>query len=306
MATSAKRKERRARERRQKQLRNAAIVSGVISALLSLWFDAIGHVLPCIWLAFVCAVTFGLGLLFSYLSQDDVVRSTQKKSIAWGVFGVSCLIALTTAVMMTRTALAAAKAEKLANEETNRRGVLVPGTGANPKFDWDTKFMGEIPENAMYVCMGNSIAWSAGERLVALAEEGEKGQPDEELITITRQPDGIMIQTRIFDETGSGACLIEDNQFTGGSDPVFSMKRPTPQSLIVLNRKMKPMLEFEFVNNHTIRILGDFYTPRGIRLRINEKQQWFGGMNLSNNVSGMQPPTAVYRLTHTVPLPSPP
>lgn len=71
---------------------------------------------------------------------------------------------------------------------------------------------------------------------------------------------------------------IVKNRYHLNSDKCFRPDLVTPHHLTVFDKQARPALDIEYINNRTVKILGDFYFRNGRHVVIHQDQQLIGNM----------------------------
>ena len=127
----------------------------------------------------------------------------------------------------------------------------------------------DAPPTATRLYLGNAHTWTETFPLVVM------GQGDEDMIVLKREGDLLKLCAAFFDSAGKLLCEIVDNQFKTNPQNTWRIEN-TKHRLKVFNDERKVVVDIEFINNHAIRILGDFYLRRGFHAEINANSMRLG------------------------------
>ena len=183
--------------------------------------------------------------------------------------------------------------QKMRESESRESNVLTHGNGPTPPVKFPTVPIefnykpAVIPDSAMILFLGNAVAWTSTFPHSVITQAGE------DLITINRSNDGIVISAKFFDKTGKIVCEIVDNAFHLNNNNVFRMERP-PHGLKVFNDEARCVLEVDFINEHAVRFFGDFYLRNGLHVIMTPDQFRLGAGDFSGNIMGGNSGGAVY------------
>ena len=163
--------------------------------------------------------------------------------------------------------------------------VLTHGNGPTPPIKFPTvpiefNYKPEvIPDSAMILFLGNAVAWTSTFPCGAIKQAGE------DLITINKSKDGILISAKFFDKNGKVLCEIVDNTFHLNPNNVFRKETP-PHGLKVFNDEARCVLEVDFINEHAVQFFGDFYWRNGLHVVMTLDQCRLGADDFSGNIIG--------------------
>jgi hypothetical protein len=169
--------------------------------------------------------------------------------------------------------------KKDAAAEAMTPDALMPGNGPDPEIK------GKIQPSGLattFVLLGNALGWTNVLPRTVLA------QGDEPMIVIDKQNSNAWVSAKFFDQTGTIICEIVRNHFhlnEGNPRGNVFRKEITPHKLIVFDYEAKPVLEVEFVNPRTFRLLGDFYLRRGVHVVITPEKLILGGITMSHGIA---------------------
>jgi hypothetical protein len=163
----------------------------------------------------------------------------------------------------------------LADSTPVRTGALVPGDRPSPNAP-TTRNRPQIPESAMRVFIGSSLIWTETREFPRVIIR----QGQEDMLTIEKADGGFVVSAKVFNKDGKIVCQITNNRFDLNTKTVFRIDRPSPSQLVVIDDEARMVLDIDFINPHTVRILGDFYLRDGYRASIREDCQDFAGVRL--------------------------
>lgn len=138
-----------------------------------------------------------------------------------------------------------------------------------------------MPPNAMRVFLGNSEAYSTDGRLVVFKSG------DDDLIVLQRTETGMFVSAKVRDRDGGLVAQIVDNQFFINPHDSYKISGAGTNSLIVKDSTGDRLLDVQFVNPLTVRILGTFFGLTGDKISIGEDQQVFES-SLGSNFSSSE------------------
>jgi len=153
-------------------------------------------------------------------------------------------------------------------------GVLSPGTRQLPKGRV------QLPEGAMAIFLGNSIAYTTSFPHTVIEVGGDP------VLVIDKTEAGIVIFAKMFSEDGRIVAELKQNHFHVNPNNYFRIERPNDHSLIVYDQRGQQALNVEFLNRFAIKLLGRFYFPPRPPIIIEEEWMSYGGMRMSNNTFG--------------------
>jgi hypothetical protein len=163
---------------------------------------------------------------------------------------------------------------------------LTPGDGPVPP-EYLPSILGDIskaPPDIFFALLGNSAVFDNNFPFVVLRHG------DENIITIERDGDGILISAKFYDKDGKMVCELVKNELrTNEKSSLFWKSERKAHWLGVFSDEKTAVCEIEFINKNTVRILGDFYAQNAFPIVIKPDEQIFGKMHFSGNVFGQAP-----------------
>jgi hypothetical protein len=149
------------------------------------------------------------------------------------------------------------------------QGQLTPDSLPTPKDNVCSS--AEVPTNATRVLFGSSGLIALRYPYVALRVNGA------DIITIQRTKQGMLISAKLFDAGGHLAAQIVDNHFFVNVKGVFRLEiAPGHHSLKVFDGE-NTLVDIQFMNPTTLRILGSFFGPLGTHLDVSPKEMKVSG-----------------------------
>lgn len=130
-----------------------------------------------------------------------------------------------------------------------------------------------VPADAMRIFLGNSEAYSAEQRLVFLTIGGD------EVLVLQKTESGMSVSAKVRGPDGQLEAQIVDNEFFINPRNSFRMQGAGSNSLVLFSPQNQRILDIEFLNPHVIKILGNFFGPRGEEVKIDKDQQLYGSSN---------------------------
>jgi hypothetical protein len=119
-----------------------------------------------------------------------------------------------------------------------------------------------LPPGAIRVLLGNSEAVALSpEPFVALQINKEN------IITIQKTKQGMLVSVRLFDSKGNLVAQIIDNHFFVKVRSALQLDQSDPHVLRILDGR-DTLLDLEYMNPTTVRILGTLYGPHGTHLDV--------------------------------------
>jgi hypothetical protein len=186
-----------------------------------------------------------------------------------------------------RSAADAAAQQQPANEHTARGSAaseskddnfLVPDNILIPDLDNEEKRSGKgIPESAIIVDLGGTVRSYAASLPFPVVKE-----QDDWVILLGQDDSKLWVSARFFNDAGQIVCEIEKNRFRVNAQDAFRIEQ-TPHALTVYDKEAKKVFALHFLNDHAVRLFGDFYSRGGCHVVINESGVLFGhGRSFSN------------------------
>lgn len=165
---------------------------------------------------------------------------------------------------------------KKINEEIKKRirildGILTPDNKPTPVNSMCT----DIPNNAIMFFLGNSLAYTRTFPHTII-EVG--GQP---LLVIDKQNENITVSAKFFSADGNIVAELKDNRFFINPNNYFRIERPDEHTLIVYDQQGNQNINIHFLNQNSIKLLGQFHLPNRPPIIISEEFYRYGGMQMS-------------------------
>ncbi len=161
--------------------------------------------------------------------------------------------------------------------ETETQGFLLPANDVNPLNPCE-----EIPEDAILIYLGNSLAYVEGDSSTII------GLGSESTLSFKRTPEGISINAILRDKDGRGIVVIENNEFIINRNNFWYRRRPDIHTLEVYDQFNQRALYVRYLNEGAIKIVGDFYAQNTSMppILIREDKQSFGRFQASADCIG--------------------
>ncbi len=156
--------------------------------------------------------------------------------------------------------------------------LLVPDKIAIPDLDNEEKRKGKgIPESAIILDLGGTVrSYAANLPFPVVMENGKS------VILLGQEDSKLWVSAKFFDSAGQMVCEIERNKLQTNQKDAFRIEQ-TPHALTVSDNEAKKVFAIQFLNDHAVRLFGDFYSPAGCHVVINERGVEFGhGRSLSS------------------------
>lgn len=134
-----------------------------------------------------------------------------------------------------------------------------------------------LPANATKVLLGASGSFAYGYPFVALRINGE------DIITLQRTKQGVLVSAKLYDSHGKLAAEIIDNHFFVKVQPALRLDHSDPHSLRILDGD-RTLVDIQFMNPTTIRVLGTLYGPLGTHLDVSEDEMKVNGKGYMRGV----------------------
>ncbi|MGB2632906.1 MAG: hypothetical protein WAM58_03110 [Candidatus Acidiferrum sp.] len=134
-------------------------------------------------------------------------------------------------------------------------GLLIPGHETDPPVPAIcSKF--PIPPGALKLYFGEgSLGYTMSDEVTVLTIKGQ------DLLSLRRTDKGLAINAKTFSDDGNIIAEIVDNRFYINPNNFFRMDRPNNHSLIVYDLHDRKVLDIDYVNPHSVKVLGIFQVP---------------------------------------------
>ncbi len=137
-----------------------------------------------------------------------------------------------------------------------------------------------IPREALKIYLGNSVAWTSASEHTVL----EMGGAD--ILALRRAIKGLALSAKVYDKDGRVVAQIVDNHFYINPENFFRVETPDEHSLVVYDQHATKVLDVRYLNPSSVRVLGVFYYPRTLPVRIAENQTLIGTNRFSEYCFG--------------------
>jgi hypothetical protein len=159
--------------------------------------------------------------------------------------------------------------EETLKKVKEREGALVPDNLPNPTCRCS------VPKNKETLYFAGGAATDMMFPFSVLRVRGK------ELIVLDKDSKGFYITAKIFDDRGDLIANIMKNKFTAtyAASRIVSSK----SNLIVYDHRDDMAFFVRFTNKHSIEIKGNFYSPDGIKIEVDENKLTFNTNTFSGN-----------------------
>lgn len=148
-------------------------------------------------------------------------------------------------------------------------GQLTPDSLPIPPDNQCSKL--DVPLSATRVLLGKSGFVALWYPAVAVQVNGAN------LITLQRTKRGMLISAKLFDARGQLAAQIVDNHFFVKAKSTFRLEQTPDQHSLRIYDGGTLLVDFQFMNPSTLRVLGTLYGPLGAHLDISPDEMRVNG-----------------------------
>jgi hypothetical protein len=144
---------------------------------------------------------------------------------------------------------------------------LSPGNGPTPEFHLppDVDAATVIEPNTVITFLGSNALLTNKFPYPAIK------QLDQSIVVIERDSLGVYVSARIYNEDGVQVCTIAKNMLVNNDKDRFRIVHDKPNRLVLSNRENNQiLLDVEFINEHCVRFLGDFYMRDKVHVVITD------------------------------------
>jgi hypothetical protein len=155
-------------------------------------------------------------------------------------------------------------------------GQLTPDSLPAPTDNRCTTIPEAQSKDATSVLFGSTGVVALAYPFTALQLDGQG------VIVVQKTKHGILISGKLFDSQGKLAAQIVDNHFFVNIKGALSLSHPDAHTLVI-SEGATTMVKIEFINEHTITVIGDLYGPSGGHVVVTPNLfQVKGGAGLSS------------------------
>jgi hypothetical protein len=229
------------------------------------------------------ALAFGVFLLFNaYRYQARLLKwfvraGVPSGPVAVGLFMVAVIVAVVEAVAPTAappTATLSPDSTKAVADEMERRRreavTLYPGSG--PPFATTGN------DKRMAVRLGAEVVTTDLETITVLRMKGT------DVLTLTRENGGILINAQVFSPEGQVVVLVERNEITTTQN-ALPIKRPDKHTLVVEDLYRNTVLSVRYIHPLVVRITGVFRPKGGGEPFVaTDEMNTYGGLKTTGSV----------------------
>ena len=151
-----------------------------------------------------------------------------------------------------------------------RTGFLIPGNG-------DTQIPSNVPKSATVFFLGDTIVSTVTFPLVIIRQQQEN------ILTVGKEKEGIYFSGKFFSEEGKIICEIVKNEFHLNVKNYFRIEK-TDHRLTVFDEEARVAIDIEFINERSIRLLGNFHLRNGKSIILTETAAIINGNLFAGNV----------------------
>jgi hypothetical protein len=139
-----------------------------------------------------------------------------------------------------------------------------------------------VPADKFLLILGDFVAWKSDLPMVALM------QREEPLITLNKEPHGMSLSAKFFSADGKIIAEIDRNEIHPNPANFWRLKKDPKDAhrLTVFNDEAKVVIDVQYLNPRTIKILGRFFAREGTPIALNEDGIELGPMHLSKSSAG--------------------
>jgi hypothetical protein len=127
-----------------------------------------------------------------------------------------------------------------------------------------------IPKGAVALYLGNTVSVVTKFPHVVSKVHGE------DVFVLDRDPSGVLVSFRVFDDVGNAVARLERNTFAA-MNSASHVERPSASNLIVFDDRNSKVLDVLFLNPQAIKITGTLRYPGVEPIVITEKYLGIGG-----------------------------
>jgi hypothetical protein len=145
------------------------------------------------------------------------------------------------------------------SDQGKQTNVITPDSKPRPAIDWV-----KVPEEAFLLIVGDSVMW-AHNLPFTLIEQGQ-----EQMFVLNEEAKGGMsVSAKFFNSSGKIIAEIDRNKIHPNPKS-FWRTESTEHRLKILDDEAKVVVDLEFLNPNTVKILGDFFIRNGRAFSFHE------------------------------------
>jgi hypothetical protein len=229
------------------EFRRGDAIALVAIPLVVVAFKAEGAILPTI-----CLCLAGAIVVYAIAGHDEL--SWQRRVAICGLVTVLDLAVVSYLYKVN-----------LAEERRQQVAPLVAATLPSP-----VSSNCPIPKGAVALYLGNTVSVVTKFPHVVSRVHGE------DVFVLDRDPSGVLVSFRVFDDVGNAVASLELNTFAA-MNSASHVERPSASNLIVFDDRNSKVLDVLFLNPQAIKITGTLRYPGVEPIVITEKYLGIGG-----------------------------
>jgi hypothetical protein len=156
---------------------------------------------------------------------------------------------------------------------SNNPTAITPDSQPRPKT-WRP-----VPDDKFLLILGDFLAWKSGLPMVALM------QREEPLIVLNEEPTGMSLSANFFNAEGKIVAEIDRNEIHPNPEKFWRLKK-TAHRLTVFNDEAKVVMDVQFLNPLTVKIVGQFFARNGVPVVLSEDGIQLGASYLVESGAG--------------------
>ena len=154
---------------------------------------------------------------------------------------------------------------------------LLPGNDPDPL---PPRVCASVPSNALKIFLGDSLVYTSGDEVTVLQIKGE------DVLSLRRTTSGLAIVAKVFSEDGKIVGEIIDNRLYVNPKNFFRIDRPDSHSLVVYDLHQRQVLGVNYINPHSMRVIGIFQLPGRAPVIATENEFLIGRSHFSQSCFG--------------------
>jgi len=151
-------------------------------------------------------------------------------------------------------------------------GLIKPGDESDPSLPGVCK--GQPSPNSLRIYAGNSVIWNDTNDVGILSVGGTR------VLGVRRTINGLAVYATFFEKGGRIGAQVVDNRIYFDPAGTFQLRKPDAHTLVIADSATGAIFEIRFLNPHSVKMKGQYFTPSGMLLNITDNGMSLGRLQV--------------------------